>query len=283
VILLGDDTIGLAADGRRYGINGFDANNAFDCRVLPLWSQSLTAAFGIVMDRCTTGSAQPPQALTRATPLAKAADLEAQISAQFASQAPTSKDLFVLMIGLHDVIELYETFPGAKTCDADTRSNTPLEEALAARGRLVAQQINRLIAADARIIVSTLPDLGLTPYARSRDAASPGDAALISCMTAAFNARVRVDPVQDGRFWGLVLADDLAQAMTRNAPGYGLSNVTDAACTATPADPAACTSATLVPGATNSSHLWSDDRRLGPTAQLRLAELAISRARNNPF
>ena len=283
VILIGDETTGLAADGRRFGMNGLDASNVFDCRQLPLWSQSLTATFGIVMDRCTTGTTQPPQAVTRATPLAKAADLEAQISAQIAAQAPTSKDLFVLMIGLHDVIELYETFAGPKTCDLDTRSNTPLEEALAARGRLVAQQINRLIAADARIIVSTLPDLGLTPYARSRDLASPGDAALLSCMTATFNARVRVDPVQDGRFWGLVLADDLVQAMTRNAPGYGLSNVTDAACVATPADPTACTTATLVSGATTNSHLWADDRRLGPVAQTRLAELAISRARNNPF
>jgi outer membrane lipase/esterase len=285
VILLGDDTVGLVADGRRYGMNGLDASNVFDCRLLPLWSQSLTATFGIVMDRCTTGTTQPPQAVTRATPLAKAGDLEAQITAQIASQALTSKDLFVLMIGLHDVIELYENFAGPKTCNPNARpeTRTDLQRALAARGTQVADQINRLIAADARIIVSTLPDLGLTPYARSRELANPGDAALLSCMTATFNARVRVDPVQDGRFWGLVLADDLVQAMTNNPSGYGLSNATDAACTANPADPSACTSATLVSGATANSHLWADDRRLGPVAQLRLAELAISRARNNPF
>lgn len=285
VILVGDDTSGLAADGRRYGMNGLDAGSAFDCRLLPLWTQSLTAAFGIVMDRCTTGTTQPPQAVTRAAPLAKAADLEGQITAQFGSQSPTSKDLFVLMIGLHDVIELYETFTGPKTCNPNARpeGRTDLQKALAARGTQVAEQINRLIAADARIIVSTLPDLALTPYGRSREAASPGDGALLSCMTATFNARVRVDPVQDGRFWGLVLADDLVQAMTNNPGGYGLSNVTDAACTPTPTDPTACTTATLVSGATSNTHLWADDRRLGPVGQLRLAELAINRARNNPF
>lgn len=278
VIALGDENNGLTIDGKRYGINQLDANNALVCGALPLWTQQLAANFGIAFDRCQTG--QAVLGVTRAAFGAKAADLDAQIDAQLAAAAPTSKDLFTLMIGMNDIIELYETFPGAKTCDPDTRVNTDLENALAARGHHVAEQINRLINAGARVIVSTVPDLGLTPYARAKDAASPGQAALITCLTAAYNARVRVDIVQDGRFVGLVLADDLVLAMTRNpASPYGLANVTDGNCTVAAPD---CTTATLASGSA-TTHLWADDRHLGPTAHGNLANLAISRARNNPF
>lgn len=280
IIVLGDDNNLLEADGRRYGINGLDTSNVLDCRLLPVWTQGLASAFGLVLDRCTTGTTVIPRAITRAVAGAKAADLDAQIDAQVAAGALTSKDLFTVMVGMHDVIEVYETFAGDKTCDIDTRVDTPMEMELRTRGRHVAEQINRLIDADARVIVSTVPDLGLTPYARTRDAANPGQAALLTCLTAAFNARVRVDILQDGRFVGLVLADDLVQAITKSPGSYGLLNVTDPACTTAALD---CTTATLVSGGSTGTHLWADDRRLGPVAHGQLATLADSRARNNPF
>jgi phospholipase/lecithinase/hemolysin len=280
IIVLGDDSSGLEVDGRRSGINGLDESAAFDCRLLPIWTQQLAGAYGMVTDRCTTGTTVAPLVTTRAVAGAKAADLDAQIDAELAAASPTSKDLFTVMIGLHDVIEVYETFAGDKTCDSDPTVNTPMEEELRARGRHAADQVNRLIDAGARIIVSTVQDLGLSPYARTRDAASPGQAALLTCLTASYNARVRVDILQDGRYWGLVLADDLVSALTRVPSAYGLSNVTDAACTTAVPD---CTTATLASGASASTHLWADDRRLGPVAHTQLAAQAITRARNNPF
>jgi phospholipase/lecithinase/hemolysin len=280
IIILGDDNNLLEADGRRYSINGLDASNVLDCRLLPVWTQSLASAFGLVLDRCTTGTTVAPRAITRAAAGAKAADLDAQIDAQIAAGALTSKDLFTVMIGMNDVIDVYENFAGAKTCDPDTRVDTPMELELRARGQHVAEQINRLIDANARVIVSTVHDLGLTPYARTRDAANPGQAALLTCLTAAFNARVRVDILQDGRFVGLVLADDLMLAITKVPATYGLSNVTDAACTTAVPD---CTTATLVSGGSSGTHLWADDRRFGPVAHAQLASLANTRARNNPF
>ena len=280
IIVLGDDNNLLETDGRRYGINGLDASNAFDCRLLPIWTQVLANSFGLVVDRCTTGTTVTPRAITRAVVGAKAADLGAQIDAQIAAGPLTSKDLFTVMIGMHDIIEVYETFAGAKTCDPDPSVDTPMELELRARGKQVAEQINRLIAANARVIVSTVHDLGFTPYARTRDAASPGQAALLTCLTAAFNARVRVDILQDGRFVGLVLADDLVQAITKVPANYGLTNVTEAVCTTAALD---CTTATLVTGGSAGTHLWADDRRFGPVAHSRLATLADSRARNNPF
>lgn len=265
IIVLGDDLGALQADGKRFGINFLDANSVFDCGQYAVWTQIVVANFGLSLDRCPNANLAAG-GITRGAPAAKVADLDAQIDAQIAAGALTSKDLFLLMIGINDVIEIYE-------------QNLGLAEA-AARGRHVAEQINRLINAGARVIVSTLPDLGLTPYARAREATTAGQAAVLTELTAAYNARVRVDIVQDGRSVGLVLADDLVLAMTRNPSLYSLSNATDAACTTAVPD---CTTSTLVTGATGTTHLWADDRRFGPVAQSQLANLAITRARNNPF
>jgi outer membrane lipase/esterase len=286
VIVLGDETNLLTSishpsgAGLRYGINGLDSTNAFDCRSFPIWTQSLASIYNLVFDECNPSALSTNRATMRAAFNAKAFDLDAQIDAQIASAAPTAKDLFTVLVGMHDVIELYETYTGPMTCDPETDNNTPLEVELRLRGEHVAQQVNRLISLGARVIVSTIPDLGLSPYARVRDALSPGQAALLSCMTAAFNSRVRVKILQDGRFVGLVLADELSQLMVKQPANYGLANVTSGACTVAVPD---CTNATLQPLATSGSHLWADDRRIGPVAQSQIASLAVARARANPF
>jgi outer membrane lipase/esterase len=262
IILLGDETTVLTADGKNYSINGLSSSNTIDCGLAPTWSQFLVANFGITLDRCNPNNVTP-RAITRGAPGAKAADIEGQISAQFNASAPSSKDLFLVMVGLNDIIERFEA--GADCGD----------EELKARGQRVAQQVNRLAAANARTILVTVHDVGLTPYARSRN-----QSARLTCLTADFNARLRVDILQDGRFIGLVLADDRTQIMTKIPSAFALSNVTDAACTVAPPD---CTTSTLVSGADSATHLWADDRHFGLRAHSDIASFAITRARNNPF
>jgi phospholipase/lecithinase/hemolysin len=118
-------------------------------------------------------------------------------------------------------------------------------------------------------------DLGYTPYAIGKN-----DTTLISCMTAVFNARVRVDPIQDGRLWGLILADDDTVAAIRSPGSFGLVNTTGPACTV---PSPACSINTLVPGATTGNFLWADDRHFGPAMHNQLANQALTRARNSPF
>jgi phospholipase/lecithinase/hemolysin len=274
IILLGDESAVLAADGKNFSINGLDANNAIACTVHPIWTHNLAANFGLVLDRCNP-SAATVAGVTRGAAGAKAADLAAQIDAQLAAGSVGPKDLFVVMIGLNDIIDQFENFAGAKECDTDTDRKTPLEVELRARGEQVAAQINRLAAANARIIVSTVHDVGATPYALSRSAGP-----LLSCLTSAFNTGLRVSILQDGRFIGLVLADDQTLAMVKAPSFFGLANVTEAACTVALPE---CTTSTLVSGATVSTHLWADDRHFGPLMHNQLALLAEARAHNNPF
>ena len=273
LIFIGDETVGLIPDGRRYGINALNTAGVFDCAQLPIWSQALATGFGFVTDYCGGGAF----AVTRAVPNAKAADIVGQISDQIAATGVTSKDLFVLMVGMNDIIDLYETYQGDRTCNTGTRRAQPgtLMGELQARGTLVATQIDRIIAANGRAMVSTVHDLGYTPYAIAKN-----DTTLISCMTYVFNARVRVDPIQDGRFWGLILADDDTVAAVRNPGNFGLANTTGSACAVPSPD---CTTGTLVTGANTGNFLWADDRRFGPAMHNQLASQALTRARNSPF
>lgn len=261
LIFVGDETVGLLPDGRRYGINGVDTTGAIDCALQPIWSQQISSNFGFGVDNCKAGT----PSVTRAVAGGKVADLDAQITAQIATGV-TNKDLFVVMIGMNDIIERYEA--GA-ACD---------DSVLADRGRTAAAQISRILAAGGRAIVSTVHDLGLTPYALSRNASS-----LLTCLTATYNARLRVDiRPQDGRLWGLVLADDNTVAITRAPGNFSVGNVTDAACTVAPPD---CTTATLVAGANGSAftYLWADDRHFTQAMHNLLASQAIARAGNSPF
>jgi len=276
VIYIGDETVGLLADGRRYGINPVDANNALVCDQLPIWSQQVAANFGFATDVCSPGS----RGVTQAAANAKAADIEAQISRQLATGI-TDKDLYIVMVGLNDIIDLYENYQGDRSCDPGARNPGGLMGEADARGRLVAAQVSRILAADGRAIVSTVHDVGYTPYALAKEVVAPGSQALLSCLTARFNARVRVDirPL-DGRLWGLVLADDDTLAAVRNPGNFGFVNTTSAACAVASPD---CTTNTLVGGANAGNFLWADDRHFGPVFHNQLAAQAITRARNNPF
>ena len=249
IIFIGDETVGLLPDGRRYGINVLNADSVFDCSQLPIWSQQLAINFGFATDFCGG------TAVTRAVANGKANDIDGQISAQIAATGVTAKDLFVVMVGMNDIIELYEQFPA--------RSEADLTNELKARGTLVASEVNRIVNAGGRVILSTVHDLSVTPYALAqRGSHNDTDrAALISRLTQAYNARVRVDILQDGRFIGLLLADDDTQALIRSPGSVGIINVTDAACAVALPD---CTTATLVPGANTGNFLWADDRHFGP-------------------
>ena len=282
IIIVGDENAGLLPDGRNYAINGIDPTTlAVTCGSQPIWTQQIVSDFGLVLDNCKAAGATDVRGITRTAPGAKAADLDAQIDAQLAVGPVGAKDLFVVMVGMHDIIDVYENFAGSKYCDPDTRVNTDIENELRARGHHVAEQVNRLVAAGARVVLSTVHDLGLTPYALAKDAASPGQAAQLACLTVTYNTRLRVDIVQDGRYIGLVLADDATQQAVRFPSLFlGLSNTSAKACATAPP---ACTSNTLVTGASTGNFLWADDLHFAQVMHSHLATLAITRARNNPF
>ena len=271
-----------AANGRKYTVNGLDANAARDCTLTPIWSQVLATHYGFVYAACNKAAATP-KAFARAQAGAKVGDPATGISAQIAEQQSVggglqTGDLVTVMMGVHDLVELNERVQAGTLSDADARAEARR------RGAQLAAGVNAILGAGTR---ATVPDMGLSPYARALDSTSPGTTARLTQLSYEFNASLRtgIDATRfDGRNYGLVLTDDTVAAVSK-VPGAFSSypaNVTEAACvvalpqcTSAPAD--------LVASGSTTSHMWADTLRLGPSLHALIGSQAVARAVDNPF
>lgn len=262
------------ASGRRYGVNALDTSNDLDCLTQPIWVQELARQYTLVFEECNPTQATTTRALMKAGVGAKAAELATQIDAFVAAGGFESKDMSTVLIGANDVLELYRQFPAVSEADLITEARR--------RGDGSGAQVNRLIGYGSRVLLVTVPDLGLSPYALAEKAAHTDTdrAALLSRLTAAYNVRMRASIINDGRYVGLVLADEMVQAMAVSPQSFGLSNVTEAVCAVALPD---CSNMTLVTDGNATTWLWADGTRMAHGGQLRLGSIALSRATGNPF
>jgi hypothetical protein len=272
LITFGDEMSAFTADGKKYAVNGFAADGTTpDCKLLPIWTQVVANVYGFGFAECPVGTGEQ-KAIARAKPGARAADLKTQVQAQVAAGGFADKDLVTVMIGTNDIRDLYE-----QSLTASAPSKDALLEAARQRGVEVAAQVNALVDRGAKVIVVTIPDVGLTPWGLAQGATG---ASLLTELTAALNGRIRVNILNDGRFVGLVLGDEFSQTAARVPAAYSLTNATTAACAVAPP---ACTSATLASGATADGWLWADSTWLATGGHRQLGALAEARARLNPF
>jgi phospholipase/lecithinase/hemolysin len=275
VIAFGDDLSTFTADGRKYAINGLTTDGQRDCTLMPLWVQVVASLYGYGFDQCPVGSGAQ-KAFSYAAAGARVQEVVDQIEAVQAGTGYSVDDLVLLMVGMNDVLELYAQYPA--------RTKDDLTAEARARGIEIGNQVNRLVGWGARVIVSTIPDLGLTPFAASEKLAHPGEGrdTLLSDLAAALNGRIRVTIINDGRYVGLVLGDEYTQTAYAQPGAYNLSNVKDPACQATAVLPD-CDTSSLVAGANNETWLWADARRPATNFHRQIGAQAESRARNNPF
>lgn len=278
--LLDDST--SAGNARKYSVNA--TVSATDPTLLCLsngiWVQVLASYYGFVFKECNPAAA-PVTALMHAGLGAKVADIAAQVG-QINGFVGT--DLVTVLAGANDILDQYKRFPGV--------SEAQLIAELEASGSALAGQVNAIANAGGKVLIATVPDLGLTPYALAQkaDPANAGTdrAALLTRLTARFNARLRATIINDGRRIGLLLGDELIQTIAKFPANYGFANVIAPACLDTVPLPA-CTTSDLQPAsadvaaASALSWLWADATRLSPGAHRSLGGLAATRAANNPF
>lgn len=280
VIALGDETSVINADGTKYSINGPTSatDPTLDCRTNPIWVQALASAYGMVFAQCNP-SAAAVRALALSVPGAKVAD----IAAQAAQVGPlTGFELVTVLAGANDVLAQYARYPGV--------SEAQLSAELEATGAALAAQVNALADAGGKVLLATVPDLGLSPFAYAERAANSDTdrAALLSRLTLRLNAKLRANIFNDGRRIGLLLLDELVQTVVKFPSSYGYLNVVAAACLSTAVLPT-CNTTTLqpvngaVPAAGSFSWLWADSTHLSPGGHSQLGALAASRASGNPF
>jgi outer membrane lipase/esterase len=285
VLAFGDQVSLIEADGRKHSINGFkqttnadgtvtESTTELDCSRFAVWTQAVAGGYALPFDRCLgTATIAGGQMLAQAGH--KVADLGAQIAA-VQGAALNDDDLALVLLGLNDLLELYVQYPN--------RSRAELVDLAKSRGTSLGQQVNALAQRGPAVVILTMYDLGLTPFALAQNT-STGDntrAALLSELSAAFNDTLSVTLVNDGRLVGLAYMDTDSQTVAKFPSSFGFENVQAAACRSDVVAPA-CTTATLAEGANAATWLWADGVLPGPGFHNRMANAALTRSRSNPF
>jgi outer membrane lipase/esterase len=281
----------FAGQGRKYTVNGVTTDATTGVPVAPtqrlcaanqVWTQQLAYSYGFAFPVCAT-TGYTANSVMMAAAGAQVAQLSAQVTTFLASDSFGNNDLVTVMVGTNDII-----FAAENSAD-------PVA-AVRAAGTQAGAEVVRITDRGAKVIVSTVPNLGFAPYAISRETATPGTVARMTDLSTQFNTalRLKLQDVRDGgRAVGLVLADELVLTMVRNPTAYGLINTTLPVCPTSGAnavpncDMTNITPAAIDPAGTTTNYgydwLWASDRHMGANAQARLGSLAVSRARNNPF
>lgn len=270
----------LPGGARKYAVNLIVTTNgvdAIDCTQLPLWTQSVGNLYNFVFEECNPGAVAAPQAATFARAGAKVGDLGEQIGRALAAKGAFRSDDFVTMLmGTNDILEVYEGGVGILSEDA-------MADQLRRRAEQLATVVNDLVGQGPRVLLSTVPDLGLSPFGRAQDALGSGrSSSLLSRLTAAFNEQLGVKIILDGSLIGLMQADQMVQSMARSPASFGLSNASDAVCAATAVLPD-CSTKTLITDGNASNFLWADGTRMSFGGHAFLGQLAQERALQNPF
>jgi hypothetical protein len=293
VLSFGDESSVITAESKKYTINGVVADSGvpgtIDCTLNPIWNQVLATAYAITFPECPGSVADvlpTGRILAREGAMATGAreiDLAGQITRQLATPAAdgggiNSNDLVTVLIGVNDVVSIYERYENGEI-------TAPEATALAEQaGESVSAQISRITDAGGKIIIATVPDVGVTPYARDKGLDAR---ALLSALTARMNARLLVTIDNDGRKIGLIELNPYLLSVVTNPATYGYLNVSEAACL--PAYPLPnCTAVTLQNNpdetpATPFTWLWANSLQFSAGAHLQLGNLATSRAQNQPF
>lgn len=279
LIVLGDESSVLESNGAKYSVNALAADGVtLNCEANLLWVQILARVYGLTFGECPSGSA-PTTALMRASADATVSSISAQIDAVGGFVA---KDLVTLLVGANDILAQYALVV------AGPRTEGEAGAVLKSAGEALAGQVNRIANTGGKVLISTVPDLGLTPFAIAEETLVAGRAALLTRLTQAFNDNLRNKIINDGRRIGLLLTDELVQSVVRNPAAAGLANATQAVCN--PGLPrTGCTTLTLVTpaapaaSASASTYLWADDRLFSAGGHTLLGTQAASRAAGNPF
>jgi len=291
VIAFGDETsvivdAGNTGNGRKYTVNSTlsESDPTIECRFNQLWIQRVAGIYNLVFPECNHGATAvaAPSSRIRAFAGARAADLSAQIDAQLAESSFRDGDMATVLIGQNDILALYAQYPGV--------GEDQLSVAAEAAGVEVGTQVNRLADAGVRVLIATIPDTGVTPFAaKERVAHTDTDRkALLTRLASRLNAKIRATIMNDGRKIGLILLDEVVSTIGKFQGLSGFTNNNTGACdltksTLTPPSSLDCTTLTLISGAGPNSFLWADDFHLSSGGQSTFGDLAALRAENNPF
>jgi outer membrane lipase/esterase len=282
MIVFGDESSRLeSAQGLKYSINGLSTSSQIDCNVNPLWTQTIANSYGLVFANCNSNASNVITALDLTTVNGTVDDVVKQVAAFQAGDTFNYNDLVVIWVGMNDIVDEYKS--------NGTGDQTTLLDDMKSNGTTLANTVNAIANAGAKVLILTAPDMSYSPFAFTEQQRGDFDRAkLLSDMSTYFNLGLRSNIVNDGSKIGLVLVDDLVRNAVRSPGSFGLIALDNEVygCLDTSPLPT-CTPNTLrtdpSTGQATTAFLWADATHLGAVAQSQIGSQALSRARSNPF
>lgn len=258
IIALGDEASYIGASGtEKYTINGAD------CATNPIWLQTVASYYGLALPGCL-GTATSTTSLILATPGATAVSGLASQVASLPTSTWNATTLATVMIGSNDIKALFAAY------QADTSSkSTQLDQAVA-RGKAVATQVSNIVNAGGRVLVLTVPNLGISPFGLAQSAT---DKAVLTEISDAFNLAIRTNIPSSGYQVGLIKPDELFQQLINVNATF--TDYTTAACPSAAALPT-CTTSTTDLASTWATYLWADSTQPSPLGHYRIGLAATT-------
>mgnify|MGYP001385382541 CR=1 FL=1 len=266
LLAYGDELSRIEANGSKYTVNGLSSTDATqqDCAINPIWVQILAADLGMAFEQCPS-TFKTFAAINKARVGAKTTDVIAELAALRATN-PGPSTLVTVLVGTYDVKDLYAQVK------AGTLSLSSATTKAAQLGADLGAEIRRVTDAHIGIIVSTIPDLGQSPYALLP--ANGNDAKAIADLTAVFNEKLVETIPQSGRKVGLVYGRPIGLDLN-GSPVEGYTNA--GVCTVNVLD---CTTSTLQSGGDINTWVWAADVYPTPMTHIKLGNNAATLVRN---
>ncbi|MEP6503050.1 MAG: SGNH/GDSL hydrolase family protein [Betaproteobacteria bacterium] len=284
ILSFGDESSKLVgAQGLKYSINGLStATNLVDCTINPLWVQVLANSYSLVYANCNVEAVATPGAVDLSTLQATVGDLVDQVNAFQSGDTFNGNDLVTIWAGEYDVINGYKA--------NGSGDQATLLGDMQAAGATLADAVNAIAATGAKVILLTMPDMGMSPFAYAEQQRGDFDRQkLLSDMSGAFNLGLRSNILNDGSKIGLVLVDDYTRNAIRSPGSFSLISLPNQSYACLDSAPLpTCNQETInVDPSTGvqptASFLWADPTHLAPTAHNYIGNQAVGRAHSNPF
>jgi outer membrane lipase/esterase len=284
ILTFGDESSRLeGAQGLKYSINGISpATLQTDCTQAPIWTQALANSYSLVYANCNVNASSSTDAVDLTTVNATVEDVVQSVNAFQAGDTFNGNDLVTLWVGMHDVLDEYQT--------NGTGDEATILANVKAQGVTLAGVVNQIAGTGAKVVLLTIPDMSLTPFAYVESQRGDFDRLkLLSDMSTQFNLGLRSNILNDGSKIALVLVDDLVRNAVRSPGSFGLVALDNQTygCLDTAPLPT-CTTDTLRNDPTTgqpatANFLWADATHLGSVLQGQIGNQAVSRAHSNPF
>ncbi len=283
-------------DSRKFTNNGFNFVNTtvIDCaNASRLWVQYLADEYGLVFAECNPNNlTATAQMRAKANAKVEGTNGVVQQVDEFLAATPGNAavptDLITMMAGTNDILELYDRV-------TNSANPAPLSQAAAVaeakrRAVVFAAQIDRLTNRSntlGRVMYSTVPELGLTPFGLSKPL---GDQTLLNLLTTSFNDEMRLNVDDNGRSRGFLNTSQQFRNVVdfvrrgKSVSRADITNVTVAACR-DPVNLLLCTNASdsLVTGATSISHLWAGNVNFSAAGHILVGNDAVDLATSLPW